>query len=267
VVFWLPVAAKEIGRWQGMRLEGKVAVITGAGSGIGRATALKFAREGAKVVVAEYDEGKGEETVGLVSEAGGEAVFEHTNVARFDQVENAVERAVSEYGSLDVMFNNAGIGVYKPLLEHEPEDYDIVVRVNQYGVYHGILAAGRKMRALGSRGVIVNAASVFSFLGTPGVIGYHAAKGAVKMMTQAAALELAEHGIRVVAVAPGGVDTPMIQGYKDLGLGEKMARQHMRRSLMRPERIADVVALLASDEADAINGSVVMADDGWAEFK
>jgi NAD(P)-dependent dehydrogenase (short-subunit alcohol dehydrogenase family) len=199
-----------------MKLEGKVAIITGAGSGIGRATALKFVRESARVVVAEYNEESGRETVRLCEEAGGEALFVHTNVAEFEQVEAAVDRAVEEYGTLDVMFNNAGTGHFAPLLEHDPKDYDRVVRVNQHGVYYGILAAGRKMAELGTRGVIVNTASVFAFLASPGVIGYHASKGAVKMMTQAAALELAPHGIRVIAVAPGTVDTPIIQGYKDL---------------------------------------------------
>lgn len=250
-----------------MRLEGKVAVITGAGSGIGRATALKFAREGAKVVIAEYNEETGRETEGLVRGEGGEALFVRTNVAEFDEVERAVEAAVSEYGSLDVMFNNAGTGHYAPLLEHDPKDYDRVVKVNQYGVYYGILAAGRKMRDLGVRGVIVNTASIYSFLASQGVMGYHAAKGAVKMMTQAAALELAPFGIRVVAVAPGAVDTPIIQGYRDMGLGDVLANAQMRREIIPPEKIASVVALLATEDADAINGSVVMTDDGSAEFK
>ena len=251
-----------------MKLEGKVAVITGAGSGIGRATALKFAREGARVVVAEYNEETGKETEDLVRGEGGEALFVQTNVAVFEEVEAAVERAASEFGSLHVMFNNAGTGHYAPLLEHEPGDYDRVVKVNQYGVYYGILAAGRKMRDLGvAGGVIVNTASVFSFLASPGVMGYQAAKGAVKMMTQAAALELAPFGIRVVAVAPGAVDTPIIQGYKDMGMNDRLANAQMRRKIIAPEAIADVVALLCTDEADAINGSVVMADDGNAEFK
>ncbi len=118
-----------------MGLEDKVAVITGAGSGIGRATAAKFCNEGAKVVIAEYDENSGRKTAEELAAAGGEAVFQHTNVAEFEQVERAVERAVEEYGTLDVMFNNAGIGYYAPLLEHEPKDYDRVVKVNQYGVY------------------------------------------------------------------------------------------------------------------------------------
>nr|WP_273841703.1 SDR family oxidoreductase [Rubrobacter calidifluminis] len=250
-----------------MMLEGKVAVITGAGSGIGRATARKFAAEGAKVVVAELDEERGEAAARDVRESGGEALFVRTDVSEFDQVEAAVERAVEEYGTLDVMFNNAGIGHYAPLLEHEPEHYDRVVKVNQYGVYHGILAAGRKMAELENPGVIINTASVYAFLASPGVIGYHASKGAIKMMTQAAALELARYGIRVVAIAPGGVDTPIIQGYKDMGLDEELARGQMRRRILTPEQIADAVALLATDEADAINGSVVMVDDGYAEFK
>lgn len=250
-----------------MMLEGKVAVITGAGSGIGRATALKFAREGARVVAAELDERGGEEVAREIRELGGQAVFVRTDVSEFPQVEAAVERAVGEYGALDVMFNNAGIGHYAPLLEHDPEHYDRVVRVNQYGVYYGILAAGRKMVALRSPGVIINTASVYAFLASPGVIGYHAAKGAVKIMTQAAALELAPYGIRVVAIAPGGVDTPIIQGYKDMGLGDRLARGQMRRRLLTPEQIAGAVVLLATDEADAINGSVVMADDGYAGFK
>ncbi|WP_139492729.1 SDR family NAD(P)-dependent oxidoreductase [Brevibacillus dissolubilis] len=250
-----------------MKLQGKAAVITGAGSGIGRATALKFAQEGAKVVVAEFNETTGTETVELIRAAGGEASFIQTNVAEYSEVERAVNFAVEQYGRIDTMFNNAGIGVNRPLLEQTPEDYDRVVKVNQYGVFYGILAAGKKMAELGIHGTIINTASVFAYMASRGVIGYHAAKGAVKMMTQSAALELAPHNIRVVAVAPGGVDTPIIQGYKDAGLSEHLARQQMRNKLMQPEQIANVVAFLASGEADGINGSVVMVDDGYAEFK
>ena len=250
-----------------MRLKDRVAVITGAGSGIGRATALKFAHEGAKIVVAELNEDHGHRVVDEIISWGIEATFIRTDVAVFGDVQAAVDLAAEKYGRLDIMFNNAGIGVNKPLLDHDPADYDRVVKVNQYGVFHGILAAGRKMRDLETHGVIINTASVFAFLASPGVIGYHASKGAVKMMTQAAALELAPYGIRVVAVAPGGVDTPIIQGYKDAGLSEMMANQQMRRKLQTPESIAEIVAFLASDAADAINGSVVMTDDGFAEFK
>jgi glucose 1-dehydrogenase len=250
-----------------MRLKDKVAVITGAGSGIGRAAALKFSAEGARVVVAEINEEQGKATVELVKAAGGEAVFIRTNVAKLDQVEAAVQLAVDTYGCIDVMLNNAGTGAYAPLLDHTPEEFDRVVKVNQYGVYYGILAAGRKMRDSGNGGVIINTASVFAYVASHGVFGYHAAKAAVKMMTQSAALELAQFKIRVVGVAPGTVDTPIIQGYKDMGLEKKLMRQQMRGELMLPDQIANVMAFLASDEADGINGTTVMVDDGYTSFK
>jgi glucose 1-dehydrogenase len=174
---------------------------------------------------------------------------------------------VERYGRIDVMFNNAGIGRFNPVVQHSPEDFDAVVKVNQYGVFYGIQAAARKMLQLGIQGTIINTCSVFGFLGSIGVIGYHASKGAVKMMTQAAAYELAMFGIRVVGIAPGGVDTPIIEGYKMAGLTDQMAKMHMRGRLQKPEEIANVVAFLATEEANAINGSIVMVDDGYAEFK
>ena len=250
-----------------MRLNDRVAVITGAASGIGRATALALAAEGARVVVADQNEAGGREVVEQVQAAGGAADFFPVDVTDYRQVVAAVDFAVERWGTLDIMFNNAGVAVFKPLLEHEPEDFDRVVKVNQYGVYHGILAAARKMRELGVRGTIVNTASVYAFLAAPGLIGYHAAKGAVKMMTQSAALDLARYGIRVIAIAPGVVDTPIIQGYRDADMLDAMARKHLRRKLLAPEQIAGVVVLLVSDAAAAINGSVVMVDDGYAEFK
>lgn len=250
-----------------MRLEGRVAVITGAGSGIGRAAALLCAQEGARVVVAEIDAPGGAETVAQVQESGGEALFVQTDVGEFPQVAAAVARAVETWGRLDIMVNNAGIGFFKPLLEHTPEEYDRVIKINQYGVYYGILAAARAMRDRSAPGVIINVASVFAYLADPGVISYHAAKAAVTMMTSAAALELAPLGIRVVGVAPGVVDTPIIQGYRDAGVIDRMARRQMRRRLLQPEQIARVIVFLASDEADAVNGSTVLVDDGYAAFK
>lgn len=250
-----------------MKLQGKVAVITGGASGIGRASSLKLAKEGAKVVVADLNEQGGQETVSAIKTAGGEAAYHLTNVAEFSQVEALVNFAVQTFGNLDIMFNNAGTGHMAPLLMHEPADYDRVVKVNQYGVYYGILAAGRTMSDRETKGVIINTASVLSYLASQAVIGYQAAKGAVAIMTKVAALELAPYGIRVVAIAPGGVDTPIIQGYKDMGLTDLLAQGQMRRELQTPEQIADVVYLLCLDEAHAINGSVVMTEDGHAAFK
>ena len=165
-----------------MRLKDKVAVITGGGSGIGKATALKFAHEGARVVVAEQNEDHGHRVVDEIISWGVDATFIRTDVSVFEDVQAAVALAAEKYGRLDIMFNNAGIGLYKPLLDYEPADYDRVVKVNQYGVLHGILAAGRKMRDLESHGVIINTASVFAFMASPGVFGYHASKGAVGMV-------------------------------------------------------------------------------------
>ncbi|TYR80854.1 SDR family oxidoreductase [Priestia megaterium] len=250
-----------------MRLKDKVSIITGAGSGIGRATAIKFAQEGSKVVVAEFNEDTGKETVNIINEAGGHASFKKVNVAEFKEMEELMDYTVETYGRLDVIFNNAGIGLHEPLFDHTPEDYDTVVKINQYGVYYGILAAARKMKELNIEGTIINTASVFAFMASYHIIGYNAAKGAVKMMTQSAALDLAPYGIRVVGVAPGSVDTRIIQSYKDAGKTERLARHQMRGKLMQPEQIANVVAFLASEEASGINGTTIMVDDGFTAFK
>jgi glucose 1-dehydrogenase len=246
-----------------MKLTNKVALVTGGSSGIGRAICFKLAREGAKVVVADVEEAAGRETVEQLRQEGLEASFHLTDVTEYAQVEAAVNFAAQTYGRLDIMCNNAGIAILAPLLEHTPEAFDRVLKVNQYGVYHGILAASRKMIELGIQGVIINTASILAFVATQGLISYHASKGAVKMMTQAAAVELAQHNIRVVAVAPGVVDTAFIQGLKDLGLESQLASKHMRGQLLKPEAIADSVYLLCLEEANLINGTTVMVDDGY----
>ncbi|RAL24084.1 SDR family NAD(P)-dependent oxidoreductase [Thermoflavimicrobium daqui] len=245
----------------------RVAVITGGASGIGRQTALKFARKGDQVVVADFNEELGKETVELIKSDGKEAIFVKTDVSKYEDVEALVEKTVEVYGRIDVMFNNAGLGRLTPVLDQNLDDYHRVINVNQHGVAHGIIAAGRKMRELGIKGVIINTASVFGFLASPGTFAYHASKGAVIMMTKSAALELADFGIRVVAVAPGVVDTPIIQGYKDMGMIESMKAKVMGNKLTKPEQIADTVYLISLEEASAINGSVVMADEGYASFK
>ena len=247
--------------------EGRVAIVTGGSSGIGRASAIAFAREGAKVVIGDIDDAGGAATVAAIVDTGGEAEFVHTDVAEEAAVNALVERAVARFGSLDAMFNNAGIGAFAPLLEHTAEQFDRVVKVDQYGVFYGIVAAGKKMRELGVAGTIVNTASVYGFLASRGIIGYHAAKGAVKMMTQAAALELAPFGIRVVGIAPGTVDTPIIQRYRDMGKEHVIARAQMRGKILEAEGIANVVVWLCSHGADVINGSTVMVDDGVASWR
>lgn len=247
--------------------EQRVAVITGGASGIGRQVSLKFARKGDRVVVADYNEAAGQETVDMIKKEGGEATFVQVDVSKQESVEALVDKAVELYGRIDVMHNNAGIGGAGPVLEQNMDLYHRTINVNQHGVAYGIIAAGKKMKELGIKGVIINTASVFGFLASPGTFAYHATKGAVIMMSKSAALELAPYGIRVVAVAPGAVDTPIIQGYKDSGMLDSMRAKVMGGELTQPEVVADTVYLVSLDEAAAITGSVVMADQGYASFK
>ena len=250
-----------------MRFADRVVVITGGAGGIGQSTAGKFASEGAKVVIADLDADAARTAAEAIVSEGGVAVSASADVTRYEDVERVIALATSRYGGLDILFNNAGTVIHKPLLDHEPEDFDAVVRVNQHGVFNGILAGARTFRDRRTPGCIVNMVSVFAYVATSGMIGYHAAKGAVRSMTQAAALELAPLGIRVVGVAPGAVDTALLEPARLAGLDREIARRHMRRRTIDPARVADVVLFLASPEADAINGTVVLVDDGYVAFK
>ncbi|HHY66206.1 MAG TPA: glucose 1-dehydrogenase [Alicyclobacillus sp.] len=250
-----------------MRLKDRVAVITGGAGGIGRATARELAREGAKVVVADIDSGGGEAAAKQIREFGGEAIFIETDVSSFGSVAALVRRTVETYGRLDVMFNNAGVE-NQPVgvLEMPVEEYLRTVEINQHGVFYGIKAAGTAMKETG--GVIINTASVYGFLADRRQFPYHASKGAVVMMTKAAALDLAKYNIRVVAIAPGLIDTGIVGMWKKnpevWGIVE---RAQMRRRAGTPEEVAKVVTFLASDDASFVNGSVIFVDDGAASFK
>ena len=248
-----------------MRLEDKVAVVTGACGGIGQAIVAKFVAEGASVIVADLDGAQAQQVAATFGDkARGLAV----DVTDFGQVEAMVDAAEEHFGTLDVVVNNAGIGNPKPLLDHDPvADFDLVTRVNQKGVYHGILAGGRKLRALGKAGVILNTSSVYGQMAAEMSFSYNASKAAVDMMTKCAALELAPLGIRVCAVAPGRVDTPLLRQYEALGLWEHIRKEQMRGEFTQPPEIADVFAFLASEEANCINGSTVCAEDGFINFK
>ncbi|MFC6355135.1 SDR family NAD(P)-dependent oxidoreductase [Luethyella okanaganae] len=252
-----------------MRLEDKVAIITGGASGIGRATVHKFVREGARVLVADIDLRRAEDVVAEVTAAGfdGAAAAAQVDVSSFADVEAAVARAVEVFGKLDVMFNNAGIAGGKPLLDHDPEvDYAPMIRIDQDGVYHGILAAGRQFRDQGTGGVIISTSSIYGEQAAELAFSYSAAKAAVISFTRSAAYELAEFGVRAVAITPGRVGTPIINQFSE-ELRRTFASEQLRGVMTEPEEIADVVAFLASDESNAINGTVVHVDDGYSSFK
>lgn len=248
-----------------MRLLGKVAIVTGACGGIGLEIVRKFVREGARVVAADLDRQQVEE---FADQFSGEVKGFAVDVTDYSQVEALMAAAVEWFGTLDVVINNAGIGTPKALLEHDPAvDFDLVTDVNQRGVYHGILAGAKKLQELGKPGVILNTSSIYGQMAAELSFTYNVSKAAVDMMTKCAALELAPLGIRVAAVAPGRVDTPMLRQYEALGLWEHIRREQMRNEFTQPAEIADVFAFLACDEANCINGSTVYAEDGFLNFK
>lgn len=252
-----------------MRLEGKVAIITGGASGIGRATVEKFVREGAKVLIADISLERAQQASDEVAASGfdGATAACQVDVSVFTEVEAMVAKAVEAFGKLDVIFNNAGIAGGKPLLDHDPAvDYEPMIRVDQDGVYYGILAAGRQFRDQGTPGVIISTSSIYGEQAAELSFTYSAAKAAVISFTRSAAYELAQFGIRAVAITPGRVGTAIINQFSD-ELKATFAAEQMRNRMTEPSEIADVVAFLASDEANVINGTVVHVDDGYSSFK
>jgi len=254
-----------------MSLNGKVAVITGAGSGIGHATALTFARKGAKVVVADLDLEAAQAVVAEIEAAGspGDAVAIAVDVSSWEQMQALIASSAEAFGQVDVMFNNAGIGGGQPLLQHEPEKhYYPMMRIDQDGVYFGILAAARQFVKQGTPGVIINSSSIYGETVAANTFSYSAAKAAVISMTRSAAMDLAEHDIRVVAIAPGRVLTPMMKQLKiSQARMDFMASEQLRGRWTQPDEIANVVAFLASDDANVINGTLVNVEDGYTVFK
>jgi len=246
------------------RLAGKVALVTGAARGIGAATARLFAQEGASVVLVDVLEEQGKQVAAEINKAGGKAEFVYCDVTKSDDVKNAISTAVRLYGKLDVLFNNAGIqGVTADLANYPEEDFDRVISINLKGYFLGLKHAIPEMLKSGS-GSIINTASILGVVGLPWLAGYSAAKGGVIALTRVAALECANQGIRVNAIAPGVVDTAMAREFAgEPEAYEAMVQMQPVGRFAQPEEIASLVLLLASDESSFITGAVYTIDGGW----
>jgi NAD(P)-dependent dehydrogenase (short-subunit alcohol dehydrogenase family) len=242
---------------------GKVALVTGGTGGIGRAAATAFAASGAKVVVAGRRADQGGETVRLVRAAGGEALFVPTDVARDGDVERMVAAALAEFGRLDVAFNNAGVEQpAKPLLDQTEADYHAVMDVNVKGVWSCLRHEIRAMLRTGG-GAIVNNASVAGLIGMTWAPVYTASKHAVIGLTKAVALEFAKQGVRVNAVAPGAVETAMMDRVLVKTPREKMERVHPVNRLGTPTEVAAAVLWLCSPAASFVTGATLSVDGGF----
>jgi NAD(P)-dependent dehydrogenase (short-subunit alcohol dehydrogenase family) len=247
------------------RLDGKVAVITGAASGMGKAAALLFAREGARVVLADLNAAGGAAAAQEASAAGPKCVFQRTDVSAEADVAALVARALAEFGRLDVMFNNAGIGGAVGPLEHiEVDDWDRTQAVCLRGVFLGIKHAIAPMRAQGG-GAIVSTASIAGIDGFAGLHAYCAAKAGVVNVTRSAAIELAADKIRVNCIAPGGVSTPILGGgaaFNKAAADAMLVHAQPLPLAGQPEDIAEAALFLASDAARFVTGHCLVVDGG-----
>ncbi len=242
-----------------MRLENKIVIITGAGSGIGKETAILFAKEGAKVVVADVNEKAGEETVGEIKK-NGEGLFVKLDVSNREQSKQMVKSTLEKYGKIDILINNAGIVQDAFLSKMTEEQWDKVINVNLKGVFNCTQAVVSVMMEQGN-GVIINTSSIVGLNGNVGQVNYAATKAGLIGMTKTLAKELGKKGIRVNAVAPGFIATPMTSNVPEKIL-EMMKEKTPLRRLGEAKDVAYAYLYLASDEANFVNGAVLSVDGG-----
>jgi NAD(P)-dependent dehydrogenase (short-subunit alcohol dehydrogenase family) len=246
-----------------VRLKDKVAIITGAASGIGKATAKLFAEHGAKVVVADIDKDGGSQTVTQIQNGGNEAIFVETDVTLKVDTEKMVAQTVETYGKLDILFNNAGIAMRLPVAELPEEDWHRCLDVNLTGVFLCAKAAIPAMQKNGG-GSIINMSSIYGVVGADVRAAYVASKGGVTNLTRGMALDYAENNIRVNCICPGFVETPLVAGViKTPEEYQALADKHPMCRLGQPEEIAYGALYLASDESAFVTGIALPIDGGY----
>ena len=245
-------------------LENKVALITGGTTGIGRDTAVLFAKAGAKVIFSGRREVEGNETLNLVHAAGGDGHFVKSDAAKSADVESLVQKTIDKYGRLDVAFNNAGIeGAWAPLIEQTEENWDQVQNINLKGVWLSMKYEILQMLKQGGGGAIVNMSSVAGLIGAAGAGVYVASKHGVLGLTKSAAIEYAAHGIRVNAVCPAVIETPMAErAFADPAVSKRMLSLHPLGRFGKPLEVAEAVLWLCSDKSSFTTGQYLGVDGG-----
>ena len=244
------------------RLDGKVAVITGAGLGMGRQGAIIFTKEGAKVVAVDWDSESGEETVRMIKKAGNEAVFVEADVSKSEDVKKMINTAVDNYSKLDILYNKAGIAPVDPILESTEEKWEKVIGVNLKGVWLGMKYAIPEMLKSGG-GSIINIGSVAADRGFPGLTSYTASKGGILSLTRAVAVEFASKNIRVNCICPGVIATRLTLEERTPEELEKEAVVMPMRRFGQPDEVPKVALFLASDDSSYVTGQTLAVDGGW----
>ena len=245
------------------RLKDKIALVTGGGSGIGRATCLRMAEEGASVVVTDMNEAGGHETVAQITAGGGAAWFDRLDVADETNWQALIASIRARHGRLDILVNNAGILIMKPMLETSLEEWERIFAVNARGVFLGCKTAAPAMIAAGG-GAIINISSIYGLIAPAGASAYQATKGAVRLFTKGVAAELAAHNIRVNSVHPGVVDTGMTEAIlRDAAVTDRLLGPTLIRRPAQARELANAILFLASDEASYMTGSELVVDGGY----